>query len=662
MTLRWRLTIAFGLVVLVPLIVGLVLVKRALPNAVQARQQVGVTSATRLVGAVLEDYCDRARAAAEAAGRASASTGPAGARAAASSLVSRGLADGIRVVGASGTVVAAAGTVPAQAEDCEGEPSTGAGGPYLSAVVPLTTAQGRSVGSVVATFDVSGRLLERLRRAIGEGDVILVGSTGRAVAGTRTVKPAVIRDFVSEPSGKLVDGFVSAYLPAFPGQAYGAVVLQPAAKGPALLVDAGAVVVIAVLLALGIAVLSARATTRPLEELGVAVARIASGDLSTVIDVRSKDEVGRLATAFNAMTDDLRGYLQQLEASRDELRSGVARLGDMLSSTHDLDRILHVVLESAMASTRASGGMVLLLTPARDELVLAASRGVDVPLDLRLKVGDGVSGGVALSGDPVRGRVGSVSGGPGELRPSPGEPTGTSVIAVPLKSSGTVIGVLDLFGSVLPQGFDDSDLATIRTFASQATIAVDNVLLHQEAQRLSITDGLTGLWNYRYLTMTAGKEIERAARFSRPLGLLMLDLDHFKDVNDTFGHQRGDAVLIELADRIKDQVRDVDTVARYGGEEFVVVLPETDEAGTARLAERICDAVRRTPFGGPGVPPVHLTVSAGAAVFPDHGLVASVLLARADEAMYQAKHAGRDTWRISSGAPAASPPTAPRPD
>jgi len=105
--------------------------------------------------------------------------------------VSRGLADGIRVVGASGNVVAAAGTVPAQAEDCEGEPSTGAGGPYLSAVVPLTTAQGRAVGSAVATFDVSGRLLERLRRAIGEGDVILVGSTGRAVAGTRTVKPAV---------------------------------------------------------------------------------------------------------------------------------------------------------------------------------------------------------------------------------------------------------------------------------------------------------------------------------------------------------------------------------------------------------------------------------------------------------------------------------------
>ena len=650
MTLRWRLTIAFVLVVLVPLLVGLVLVARALPTAVQASQKAGVISATRLVGAVLQDYCDRAKAAAEAAGRATTATGPTGARAVAGSLVGRGLADGIRVVGASDNVVVTAGSVPARPEDCSGEPSTGAAGPYLSAVVPLTTSAGKPAGSAIATFDVSGPVLERLRQAIGSGEIVLIGSTGRVVAGTKTFTPQLVRDSFSDPPGTSSYGLVSSYLPATRGQAYGAVVLQSAADGPALLVDASAVVVIAVLLAIAIAVLSARATTRPLEELGDAAARIASGDLSTVIEVRSRDEVGRLATAFNAMTEDLRGYVGQLEASRDELQSGLARLGDTLSSTHDLDRILHVVLESAMASTRASGGMVLLLTPSRDELVLAASRGVDVPLDLRLLVGDGVSGRVALSGDPVRGRVGA---GAGDLRPAPGEPGDTSVIAVPLKSSGTVIGVLDLYGSVLPEGFDDNDLATIRTFASQATVAVDNVLLHEEAQRLSITDGLTGLWNYRYFTMTVSKEIERAARFGRPLALLILDLDHFKDVNDTFGHQRGDAVLVELAGRIRAVVRDVDTVARYGGEEIVVILPETDEAGAALLAERICDALRHKPFGGPGVPPVHLTLSAGGAVFPQHGLAASILLARADEALYAAKRAGRNTWRMSQGAPAA---------
>jgi diguanylate cyclase (GGDEF)-like protein len=167
---------------------------------------------------------------------------------------------------------------------------------------------------------------------------------------------------------------------------------------------------------------------------------------------------------------------------------------------------------------------------------------------------------------------------------------------------------------------------------------------------------LTGLWNYRYFTMTIGKEIERSARFGRPLALLMLDLDRFKLVNDTYGHQRGDGVLIELAARVRAQVRDVDTVARYGGEEVVVILPETDEAGAVQAAERICDAVRRRPFGEAGQVGVDVTVSIGAAVFPAHGGSSTTLLRRADEALYEAKDAGRDTWRLATAAPAENSP------
>ncbi|MGB8652137.1 MAG: diguanylate cyclase, partial [Mycobacteriales bacterium] len=552
----------------------------------------------------------------------------------------------IRVLGPQGEVVDAVGSLPTHPADCAGVPVT-AVEPYLSAIVPLRTAQGRPAGRVVVSFAVTGALLQRAREAVGSADVVLVDGSGGVVAATRAFPRDTVRAALTGPSGAVGHGLIGSSLAAARGQAFGVVVLQPAARGPGLLVDAGAVMLLAVLVAVAIAVVSARATTQPLEELGDAAARIAGGDLSTTIEVRSKDEIGRLAAAMNVMTDALRGYVGQLEASRDDLQAGLARLGDTLSSTHDLDRILHVVLESAMAATRAGGGMVLLLTPSRDELVLAASQGVDVPLDLRLQVGEGFSGQVALSGEPLRGTAGT---GRGQLRATAGEPTGTSVIAVPLKSSGTVIGVLDLFGSALPGGFGDNDLATIRTFASQATVAIDNVLLHEEAQRLSITDGLTGLWNYRYFTMTVSKEIERAARFGRPLALLMLDLDHFKAVNDSFGHQRGDAVLVELAGRLRTQVRDVDTVARYGGEELVVVLPETDEAGAAQLADRICEAVRRKPFGDPGLPPIHLTVSAGVAVFPQHGLAASALLARADEALYDAKRAGRDRWQVARGA------------
>ena len=139
----------------------------------------------------------------------------------------------------------------------------------------------------------------------------------------------------------------------------------------------------------------------------------------------------------------------------------------------------------------------------------------------------------------------------------------------------------------------------MRSLARQAAVGVENVLLHQEAQRLSITDGLTSLWNYRFLNMRLAQEVERAIRFNRSLSLLVIDIDHFKEVNDRFGHQRGDAILAELANRVVTETRaQVDTVARYGGEEFVLLLPETPLEGGRVVAEKIresiaADAVRR---------------------------------------------------------------------
>ena len=160
-----------------------------------------------------------------------------------------------------------------------------------------------------------------------------------------------------------------------------------------------ALLVGAVALAAGIAFLLARATTRPLEELGDAAARVAAGDLSTAIEVRSRDEVGRLALTFNAMTDDLRSYVgalqtsrDELQVSRDELQAGVARLGATLASTHDLDGILTVVLDAAMASTRAGAGAVLLLSADRSALELAVGKGLPDDGPRRLALGEGVAG------------------------------------------------------------------------------------------------------------------------------------------------------------------------------------------------------------------------------------------------------------------------------
>nr|WP_318783734.1 diguanylate cyclase [Plantactinospora soyae] len=233
-----------------------------------------------------------------------------------------------------------------------------------------------------------------------------------------------------------------------------------------------------------------------------------------------------------------------------------------------------------------------------------------------------------------------MAGGPGT---GPGDPP-------------SAVGVLALYDRLGSDEFDDADLVTLGTFAGHAAVAVDNVRVHEEAQRLSLTDPLTGLWNYRYLKESIRREIERASRFGRMLSVLALDLDRFKEVNDTYGHAAGDAVLAEFAARIRGAMREVDLAFRQGGEEFVVLLPETDARGAATVAERLGAAVRETPIAirpRPGViAPVRalvsITVSVGVAVYPDHAATGPQLLVAADEALYAAKAAGRDTYQLAT--------------
>jgi two-component system, cell cycle response regulator len=222
--------------------------------------------------------------------------------------------------------------------------------------------------------------------------------------------------------------------------------------------------------------------------------------------------------------------------------------------------------------------------------------------------------------------------------------------------------VLALYDRLGADQFDDTDLRTLRTFAGQAGVAVHNVRVHEEAQRLSLTDPLTGLWNYRYLRASLRREVERASRFGRMLTVLVLDLDHFKDVNDKYGHAAGDTVLGEFARRIRIGLREVDVAFRQGGEEFVVLLPETDAYGGIIVAERLGAAVREIPVPidprrpdavtGLLVDRVAISVSIGIAVYPEHGTTAQQVLDAADDALYAAKNAGRDTYRLAEPAAA----------
>ena len=188
--------------------------------------------------------------------------------------------------------------------------------------------------------------------------------------------------------------------------------------------------------------------------------------------------------------------------------------------------------------------------------------------------------------------------------------------------------------------------------AMAGRIEADQAALAELASR----DGLTGLYNHRTFYVLLGDELARAKRFQRPVSLLLLDIDHFKRVNDTHGHLAGDAALRELCELLRREARAIDRVCRYGGEEITLILPETDIEAAVRLAERLRAAVEAQAFDvGTGTPP-HLTVSIGAASWPAHADNAQALVAAADAALYAAKRGGRN--RVARYEPESAQPAA----
>lgn len=191
--------------------------------------------------------------------------------------------------------------------------------------------------------------------------------------------------------------------------------------------------------------------------------------------------------------------------------------------------------------------------------------------------------------------------------------------------------------------FSQERTGVLNTMAGQLGLALDNARLYRTTLVMSITDGLTGLFNARYFYDRLETEISRARRYGRPLTLFMLDIDYFKAFNDNFGHLTGDEALRRLAGILKESIREPDTAARYGGEEFCIILPETDAAHAALLAERIRKEVEAARIEvGPDKAPESLTVSVGCASLEEDVESPEDLVRRADRALYQAKQLGRN--------------------
>jgi diguanylate cyclase (GGDEF)-like protein len=215
-----------------------------------------------------------------------------------------------------------------------------------------------------------------------------------------------------------------------------------------------------------------------------------------------------------------------------------------------------------------------------------------------------------------------------------------SYLAIPICLHDHVLGLLRLDGDT-PGGFSVEDARKLQPLANAAAIALENARLFGEVQRMAITDGLTGIYNRRHFFELAERELNRARRLNQPLAAIMLDVDRFKRVNDTYGHAVGDQVLRFVAERCTESVRSIDILGRYGGEEFAIILLATDLSGGHRVAERLRRSVADT-----SVPTekgdLTVTISLGvASISPDDDDVAS-LLNRADAAMYAAKQAGRN--------------------
>jgi diguanylate cyclase (GGDEF)-like protein len=384
-----------------------------------------------------------------------------------------------------------------------------------------------------------------------------------------------------------------------------------------------------------------------------AARRLTAGDLSARAEVHGADEIGVMARTFNVMAERLEERVRDERLAKEGLAGRVNeldllnRMGELLQSCMSLDEAYGVIHWLAQRLFQTETGAVFVLNASRNVLEARTAWGAHpaepdafAPEDC-WALRNGQSHVVEDTGTGV-------------LCQHLPSPPPRAYLCTPLVAQGKALGLLyvgsEPAGAAGRWGLPEAKQRLAEAVAAQLGLGLANVQLREILRSQSIRDPLTGLFNRRYMEETLEREVHRARRSGRPMAVLMLDVDGFKHQNDTFGHDAGDAVLRELAALLLGNLRRGDIACRYGGEEFVLVLPEASLEDGARRAEQLRGAVTRLHLShnerviGP------ITISAGVAAFPDHGIDAETVIRAADMALYRAKREGRDRVAVATSA------------
>lgn len=313
---------------------------------------------------------------------------------------------------------------------------------------------------------------------------------------------------------------------------------------------------------------------------------------------------------------------------------------------YDFETLATKVLENAMQLANVDRSSVMLYDAKTDELKTQVVVGEKQKIRLvKLGIGKGIAGMALMARQPLLAQKGSE-----DSRFVPFDFTGikpkkiNSLLCLPLYGSDKPLGVINFVMLSRKKTFADKDMETLSVAANMITLA----LQRQEFYQLSIKDELTGLYTFRYFKERFGEEVARAKRYKMVGSLVVFDLDHFKSINDTYGHPFGNVVLKAVAEILRNSVRQgIDLPVRFGGEEMALILPHTSHEGAMILAERIRHKIEMLQLTFEGKP-VKITISGGVSAFPTHGDEPEIVLKKADDALYRAKENGRN--RIELGA------------